>query len=359
MFFSTFFLLFWTVFTWTVRIKDKGDVAGNESAAEGPYARIDCNYDTLEEVREALQEAGLESSNLIIGVDFTKSNEWTGKHCFNGRSLHDVAHSPNPYEQAIGIIGNTLSYLDEDSLIPCFGFGDTSTHDRDVFSFYRDRRPCNGVSEAQQRYREIAPLVRLSGPTSLAPIIETATRIVEDSGHQYHILLIIADGQVPTNAHLDETRSQNYLQERTLQALIHASNFPLSIVLVGVGDGPWDDLINCHDSRRRFDNFQFVDFTKIMSKETSQTEKEEQFALEALTKIPTQFSAVISQRIRYAFVATEVIWLKGRLQGDLFLHHAEQFVAQAQERKHWYSLNGRKMADDVKSEACCQLGLVH
>lgn len=34
------------------------------------------------------------------------------------------------------------------------------------------------------------------GPTSLAPIIETATRIVEDSGNQYHILLIISDGKV-------------------------------------------------------------------------------------------------------------------------------------------------------------------
>lgn len=31
------------------------------------------------QVSEALARAGLESSNLIIGIDFTKSNEWTGK----------------------------------------------------------------------------------------------------------------------------------------------------------------------------------------------------------------------------------------------------------------------------------------
>ena len=32
----------------------------------------------LLQVTTALREAGLESSNLIVGIDFTKSNEWTG-----------------------------------------------------------------------------------------------------------------------------------------------------------------------------------------------------------------------------------------------------------------------------------------
>ena len=35
-----------------------------------------------------------------------------------------------------------------------------------------------------------------TGPTSFAPIIETAIGIVDSSGGQYHVLLIIADGQV-------------------------------------------------------------------------------------------------------------------------------------------------------------------
>ena len=30
------------------------------------------------QVTAALAHAGLESSNLIVGVDYTKSNEWTG-----------------------------------------------------------------------------------------------------------------------------------------------------------------------------------------------------------------------------------------------------------------------------------------
>ncbi|OEL24758.1 E3 ubiquitin-protein ligase RGLG1 [Dichanthelium oligosanthes] len=234
----------------------------------------------LIQVKDELEKVGLESSNLIIGVDFTKSNEWTGKRCFDGRSLHHVGNAQNPYEQAIDIIGRTLSAYDEDNRIPCFGFGDSKASNsspplcklqtREVWcshllpraSQHRRTTETSSTSTAMAGHAtafqkhcsdtERSPLTfgslvsrifqpfRFSpitltdrpvgsglGPTSLAPIIETATRIVEDSTHQYHILLIIADAQVPTStahpaSHPDETRSVNYLEERTLQALIHA-----------------------------------------------------------------------------------------------------------------------------------------
>lgn len=76
------------------------------------------------QVTEALAQAGLESSNLIVGIDFTKSNDWEGERSFNGMSLHHLGGLQNPYEQAISIIGSTLSAFDEDNLIPCYGFGD-------------------------------------------------------------------------------------------------------------------------------------------------------------------------------------------------------------------------------------------
>uniref|UniRef100_A0A453RZH5 Copine C-terminal domain-containing protein n=1 Tax=Aegilops tauschii subsp. strangulata TaxID=200361 RepID=A0A453RZH5_AEGTS len=88
------------------------------------YSYIPDTYTSLDQVASALRDQGLESSNLILGVDFTKSNEWTGKRSFNGQSLHKLGDAPNPYEAAISIIGKTLASFDEDNLIPCFGFGD-------------------------------------------------------------------------------------------------------------------------------------------------------------------------------------------------------------------------------------------
>eukprot|EP00252_Welwitschia_mirabilis_P003552 TRINITY_DN13610_c0_g3_i1.p1 TRINITY_DN13610_c0_g3~~TRINITY_DN13610_c0_g3_i1.p1 ORF type:complete len:434 (+),score=58.51 TRINITY_DN13610_c0_g3_i1:210-1511(+) len=262
------------------------------------YSRIADNYRSLDEVTAALAESGLESSNLIVGIDFTKSNEWTGSKSFNRRCLHHIGDGLNPYEQAISIIGRTLSAFDEDNLIPCFGFGDASTHDKDVFSFYSDGRPCNGFEEALKRYKELVPKLRLAGPTSFAPIIEAAIRIVEQSGGQYHVLLIIADGQVTRS--VDTEAGQLSPQEQdTVDAIVQASDYPLSIVLVGVGDGPWDMMREFDDNipARAFDNFQFVNFTEIMSKNVPSSRKETEFALAALMEIPSQYKATLDLQI--------------------------------------------------------------
>ncbi|XP_061341855.1 E3 ubiquitin-protein ligase RGLG2 isoform X2 [Gastrolobium bilobum] len=261
---------------------------------ERRYSRIADGYNSIDEVTEALARAGLESSNLIVGIDFTKSNEWTGKNSFNRRSLHHIGSGLNPYEQAISIIGKTLAAFDEDNLIPCFGFGDASTHDQDVFSFYPDESFCNGFEDVLSRYREIVPHLRLAGPTSFAPIIEMAMTIVEQSGGQYHVLVIIADGQVTRS--VDTKHGKLSPQEqKTVNAIVEASKFPLSIILVGVGDGPWDMMKEFDDNipARAFDNFQFVNFTEIMSKNMPHSRKEAAFALAALMEIPSQYKAAI------------------------------------------------------------------
>ncbi|KAI9087555.1 hypothetical protein K1719_030425 [Acacia pycnantha] len=275
-----------------------GGAPESKKRLERKFSKIDDNYVSLDQVTEALAGAGLESSNLIVGIDFTKSNEWTGARSFQRRSLHHIGHEQNPYEQAIAIIGKTLSSFDEDNLIPCFGFGDASTHDQDVFSFYPDERFCQGFEEVLSRYRELVPELNLAGPTSFAPVIEMAITIVEQSGGQYHVLLIIADGQVTRS--VDIERGQLSTQEKqTVEAIVKASEYPLSIILVGVGDGPWDMMKEFDDNipARVFDNFQFVNFTEIMSKNMDRSRKETEFALAALMEIPSQYQATLELNI--------------------------------------------------------------
>ncbi|KAL9664365.1 hypothetical protein QQ045_019765 [Rhodiola kirilowii] len=228
-------------------------------------------------VTDALRESGLESSNLIVGVDFTKSNNWAGRISFNNRSLHDVGGTPNPYEQAISVIGKTLAPFDEDNLIPCFGFGDGT-----CYIFHKHTIFVN-VELANLRVPEFA-ICPFSGPTSYGPIIDAAVDIVERSDGQFHVLVIIADGQV------------SKCEKKTVQAIVNASSYPLSIILAGgVGDGPWGDMKKFDDNipARKFDNFQFVNFTAIMAKKTSEAEKETAFALAALMEIPFQYKATI------------------------------------------------------------------
>ncbi|KAK1424933.1 hypothetical protein QVD17_20274 [Tagetes erecta] len=257
------------------------------------YEYIPDNYSSLEQVTQALRNSGLESSNLILGIDFTKSNEWTGKISFNSRSLHAIGDTPNPYEKAIRIIGETIAPFDDDNLIPCFGFGDVITHDQEVFSFHDDGSPCQGFEEVLACYKRVVANVQLAGPTSFAPVINAAIDIVEKSGGQFHILVIIADGQVTRSINTGDGEL-SIQEEKTISSIAEASLYPLVIILVGVGDGPWDDMKKFDDKipTRGFDNFQFVNFNSIMSKYLSPAQKEAAFALAALMEIPIQYEAI-------------------------------------------------------------------
>lgn len=240
-------------------------------------------YKSFEELTAALRKAGVEKSQLIVGVDFTASNRTNGERTFGGRSLHDVSNpsSPNPYVQALSIIAKALWDFDDDHLIPAYGFGDLHTGATNVFSFQENDEPCKGLVGCTQRYQDIAKSVTLAGPTSFAPLIRQAVKLVRET-NEYHILLIVADGQVSPNE-----------RAATTQAIVEASQYALSIVMIGVGDGPWD-LMNHFDDdlpQRRFDNFQFVEFSKVFTRYPSER-REAAFATHALMEVPDQYRAV-------------------------------------------------------------------
>ena len=256
-----------------VKVPKSQPAKGKKSA----HAILD-KYDTMAELQDALRAAGLESSNLIIGIDFTKSNTWTGKNSFGGQCLHTVNPTNplyNPYQRVIDSIGRALEVFDDDRLIPTFGFGDTTTTNKAVFSFMPNEQPCAGVQQVLQRYNEIVPLTNLSGPTNFAPLIRKAIDIVRVT-KSYHVLLIIADGQVDNEAD-------------TVQAIVEASSYPLSIVCIGVGDGPFDKMVHFDDklTQNKFDNFQFVNYYEVVTQ--APEIQDVVFAVKALQEIPDQY----------------------------------------------------------------------
>jgi E3 ubiquitin-protein ligase RGLG len=242
-------------------------------------------FTTLPDVTKALRKAGLESSSMIIGFDFTGSNEWTGELSFGNKPLHTIDVTgviTNPYEEVARMVGETLSGFDDDNKIPAFGFGDSLTTDKRIFPLSASVY-ANGFDEVVRQYRHMASRVKLSGPTSFVPLVEHAIEIAQMTG-QYQVLLIITDGAV-TNVPLNAA------------AIVKASNFPISIICVGVGDGPWDTM-EAFDSKleaRKFDNFQFVQYNKVKADAlATKSPLGPKFALQALQELPKQYKEIQS-----------------------------------------------------------------
>lgn len=234
-------------------------------------------FSNLKELGDALVEAGLKGCSLIFGIDYTMSNKVQGEKTFDGRSLHEISDDClNPYQEVISILGETLQPLDSDGLIPAYGFGDYETKGDKIFSL-KDYGLCEGFREVLHAYNKITPTIKLYRPTNFAPLIRKAIEIVKAS-KKYHILVIAADGQVTS-------------EEDTVQAIVEASEYPLSIICIGVGDGPWGMMKEFDEKlpKRNFDNFQFVNFYEVMCRARN---RQTAFALHALMEIPDQYHAI-------------------------------------------------------------------
>ena len=252
------------------------------------FRRNPDRYSSLEKVEYMLRRRGLECCNMLVAVDFTSSNMTQGMRSFDGKSLHHLnscKDKMNPYEKVIEVMGKTLEKFDDDRQIAFMGFGDHVTTNRCVRNMcYDNKEECDGFEDLLKTYRRRMKdgSVSLSGPTNFGPAIRNAIARVKQV-MSYHILLIITDGEVINRRDTEE-------------AIVEASNYPLSIIIVGVGDGPFSELEKYDDElrQRRFDNVQCVNFTEICNsyRKSCPVQREVAFAIAALQEIPAQLNSI-------------------------------------------------------------------
>lgn len=213
----------------------------------------------------SFREHGAKECGFIVGIDCTESNTATGKKSFGNRPLHEISKSRlNFYEIVLGMIGSLALHLTPDNRFPVFIFGDSKTTDKRVRPLYQDQNgynECFGIKHAMAEYRKQIPSIDLSGPTSFKPIIRAAIEISEQK-RQFQVLVIIGDGAV-TNLY------------ETSKAITEASNYPLVILMIGVGDGdykqypndPWLKMrqLEAEIPLRKFQNFAFLQYKPEMS----------------------------------------------------------------------------------------------
>ena len=256
---------------------------GKVKLAANINTRIESYYRTYDELEAALRLAGVESMQMVVGIDFSKSNEWTGEKSYQ-RGLHDTRGGETPYAKALRIMSRIIHKFDDDDIYPVYRFGCANTKDKSVLPLlYPDQEDPHfeGFDAVKKAYEHIAPQIEMSGPTTFAPMIRQAIEISKECCNQYMILVLLTDGDVSD-------------MDADMKALQEASNYPLSVVAVGLGDGPFDKMRVFDDDirGRKFDNFQFVNFTEIEMKAGKCANPELVLATAMMQEVPSQFSFI-------------------------------------------------------------------
>uniref|UniRef100_A0AAV1UFT7 C2 domain-containing protein n=1 Tax=Peronospora matthiolae TaxID=2874970 RepID=A0AAV1UFT7_9STRA len=227
--------------------------------------------------------------SLIVGIDYTASN---GNY-LDPTSLHHIGASSqghmNDYQSAISATGAILEPYDSDKRFPVYGFGglvNGAVNHCFPLTFDPLQPEVEGVGGILSAYYNSLQFVQLHGPTMFAPIVRQAAAIAqafsapaEQGGHlKYFVLLIITDGAI-----MD--------MQQTIDELVQASTFPLSIVIVAVGNANFtamkaldaDDkvLVDSSGCKAMRDIVQFVPFNQFRRNPA-------RLAKETLAEIPTQ-----------------------------------------------------------------------
>jgi hypothetical protein len=180
-------------------------------------------------------EGGLNITQLV-GIDFTLSNRVPS----DPKSLHFInPPSLNNYQRCILSVGEILEKYNHTGLIPCYGFGakmpgyQKAVH---IFPLTKDiSQPCfRSFRDLFNGYQNIINEITFSGPTYFAPLLREinayAKRNYEINPFNYSIYLLLTDGIIQD-------------MPETIDCIVEGSFLPLSIIIVGIGDANFDNMV--------------------------------------------------------------------------------------------------------------------
>jgi copine 1/2/3 len=164
-------------------------------------------------------------------VDYTASNQDPR----SPNSLHFMGGRMNHYQNAMATIGNIVMDYTTTASVAALGFGAKLLNEQKgvnhcfPLTFDPNNTFVNGVNGMLGAYAHSFGQLRLSGPTYFSDIINCASGLATSlpysaSEQHYSILLILTDGIIND-------------MPKTISSIVAASDKPLSIIIVGVGNG--------------------------------------------------------------------------------------------------------------------------
>ena len=145
-------------------------------------------------------------------------------------------------------ISRLVIQLDADKQFPALGFGAKIPPRGEVsYEFFMNLGStpfCHGVQGILDAYRTSLSQVQLYGPTNFTPVINHVAQFAKayQNGQQYFVLLILTDGIITDF-------------EDTKRAIVEASDLPISIIIIGVGDEDFSAMedLDCDKGHLRYE----------------------------------------------------------------------------------------------------------
>eukprot|EP01059_Diplonema_ambulator_P016983 TRINITY_DN2897_c0_g2_i1.p1 TRINITY_DN2897_c0_g2~~TRINITY_DN2897_c0_g2_i1.p1 ORF type:complete len:791 (+),score=228.89 TRINITY_DN2897_c0_g2_i1:2547-4919(+) len=241
---------------------------------------IDVSHSFLEFVK-----AGFDI-NVTICVDFSKSNG----------TLHELdSGGDNEYISALRSVVKVLGQYDKDQMFPVYGFGACRVDDE----YARDEKnnpvpenifpvtgnwnevTVNGIDGVIDGYMKCLRRIMPCEPTRFGHCLGNIFRANSSRKDVYQIALIVTDGKC------DDIND-------TIDVIVACSEAPISIIIIGVGEGPFDDMrmLSADDKPLRSSTKETMkrDIVGFVPYQLFKHDADS-FARETLKEIPKQFTS--------------------------------------------------------------------